>query len=75
MVNSTRAALAPAPKDHSGAADHVMLEMPATRGARTISWRRSASPTTRDRRRPADNYWSPSTRVVLTPRLRRARRT
>jgi thiosulfate/3-mercaptopyruvate sulfurtransferase len=64
FVNFDAGALA-APMDHSKP-DHVMLEMPDVDSLR----RQLAALGISDRSRvvvvPADNYWSPSTRIVLT---------
>jgi thiosulfate/3-mercaptopyruvate sulfurtransferase len=56
-----------APMDHSGRSpDHVMLEMPETEALRQELAALGISDNSRIVVVPADNYWSPSTRVVLT---------
>ncbi len=56
-----------APMDHSGASpDHVVLEMPSAQALRDQLSALGISDTSRIVVVPADNYWSPSTRVILT---------
>jgi thiosulfate/3-mercaptopyruvate sulfurtransferase len=66
FVNFDNGALA-APMDHSGnAPDHMMLEMPAPEALRAELSALGISDTSRIVVASSDNYWSPSTRVVLT---------
>jgi len=65
LVNFDEGALAaPMPKDMSQ--PHVMLEMPATEALHDQLAALGISDTSRIVVVPADNYWSPSTRIVLT---------
>jgi thiosulfate/3-mercaptopyruvate sulfurtransferase len=64
LVNFDAGALA-APMDHSKP-DHVMLEMPDTESLRQQLAALGISDNSRIVVIPADNYWSPSTRIVLT---------
>src|SRR6185436_13784971 len=65
LVNFDEGALAaPMPKDMSQ--PHVMLEMPATEALHDQLAALGISDNSRIVVVPADNYWSPSTRVVLT---------
>ena len=64
LVNFDAGALA-APMDHSKA-DHVMLEMPETESLRQQLAALGISDNSKIVVVPADNYWSPSTRIVLT---------
>jgi thiosulfate/3-mercaptopyruvate sulfurtransferase len=64
LVDFDAGALA-APMDHTKP-DHVMLEMPATDALREQLAALGISDNSRIVVVPADNYWSPSTRVVLT---------
>jgi thiosulfate/3-mercaptopyruvate sulfurtransferase len=66
FVNYDAGALA-APMDHSGRdPNHLMLEMPAAEALRTELASLGISDSSRIVVVPADEYWSPSTRVVLT---------
>jgi len=66
LVNFDAGALA-APMDHTGAdPNHVMLEMPTTQALHAELSALGISDNSRIVVAPADNYWSPSTRVVLT---------
>jgi thiosulfate/3-mercaptopyruvate sulfurtransferase len=64
FVNYDAGALA-APMDH-GDPSHVMLEMPTAQALRDQLAALGISDNSRIVVVPADNYWSPSTRVVLT---------
>ena len=66
LVDYDAGALA-APMDHSGASpDHVMLEMPSAQALRDQLSALGISDNSRIVVVPADNYWSPSTRVIMT---------
>jgi thiosulfate/3-mercaptopyruvate sulfurtransferase len=66
LVNYDAGALA-APMDHSGRdPNHLMLEMPPAEILRTELASLGISDTSKIVVVPADEYWSPSTRVVLT---------
>ena len=66
FVNYDGGALA-APMDHSGRdPNHLMLEMPAPDALRTELASLGISDTSKIVVVPADEYWSPSTRVMLT---------
>jgi len=66
LVNYDGGALA-APMDHSGKdPNHLMLEMPAPDALRTELAALGISDNSRIVVVPADEYWSPSTRIVLT---------
>ena len=66
LVDFDAGALA-APMDHSGRSpDHVMLEMPEPEALRQQLAALGVSNHSRIVVVPADNYWSPSARVVLT---------
>jgi len=66
LVEFDAGALA-APMDHSGASpDHAILEMPPTQALHDQLAALGISDNSRIVVVPADNYWSPSTRVVLT---------
>jgi thiosulfate/3-mercaptopyruvate sulfurtransferase len=66
LVDFDAGALA-APMDHSGAnPDQVMLEMPSTQALHDQLAALGISDNSRVLVVPADNYWSPSTRIVLT---------
>ena len=66
FVNYDGGALA-APMDHSGKdPNHLMLEMPAPDALRTELAALGISDSSRIVVVPADDYWSPSTRIVLT---------
>lgn len=64
LVNFDAGALA-APMDHTKP-DHVMLEMPDTESLRQQLAALGISDNSKIVVVPADNYWSPSTRIVLT---------
>ena len=66
LVNFDEGALA-APMDHSGRdPNHLMLEMPTPDALRTELAALGISDKSRIVVVPADEYWSPSTRIVLT---------
>jgi len=64
LVNFDAGALA-APMDHTKP-DHVMLEMPDTESLRQQLAALGISDNSKIVIVPADNYWSPSTRILLT---------
>lgn len=65
LVNFDAGALA-APMPHDMSVPHVMLEMPATEALHDQLAALGISDNSKIVVVPADNYWSPSTRIVLT---------